>query len=141
MVKGIYKKEQWASAFVDSVGLGGPIAEHLHDKVSARIKGFSWSESNKTPAYEHLRSLVFDHKLKFADHLKSQIIADFKNVSRMVSENGKVKFVASHSSQGHSDITSALVLALQAAKQYPVNATSPMPFGFQSAFGAKQWRL
>lgn len=69
-VKSIYQKEQWSSALVDSVGLGGPIAEQLHDKVSARIKGFSWNESNKTPAYEFLRSLVFDHKLKFAEHLK-----------------------------------------------------------------------
>ena len=70
IVKNLYKKEQWASAYVDAVGLGGPVAEHLHDKVSARINPFLWTESTKSPAYEHLRSMVFDHKIVFSNHIK-----------------------------------------------------------------------
>lgn len=70
IVKNLYKKEQWASAYVDAVGLGSPVAEHLHDNVSARIKPFQWTESTKSPAYEHLRSMVFDHKIVFSQNIK-----------------------------------------------------------------------
>ena len=134
--KQLYAQKKWNSGYVDAVGIGGPVAETLHDKISTKIQPFTWTASNKTPAYEYLRSLIFDHKIKFASHLKSLIETDFANVSRIVSENGQVKFIAAHTSAGHSDATSALVLALQAAKQNPANFVVPSTYMMQSSFGS-----
>ena len=139
--KQLYAQKKWHSGYVDAVGIGGPVAETLHDKISAKIQPFTWTASNKTPAYEHLRSLIFDHKIKFANHLKPLIETDFANVSRIVSENGQVKFIAAHTAAGHSDATSALVLALQAAKQNPANFVVPSPYMMQSSFGSWSSRL
>ena len=90
------------------------MAEFATKQVSTKIKGFTWTGSNKTPAYEDLRALVFDHKLKFAKHLEELIKQDFRNVHRVVSESGKVSYQAGRDENGHSDATSALVLAIQA---------------------------
>lgn len=136
-----YAQKKWSSGYVDAVGLGSPIAEFIHDKVSARIKPFVWNETNKANAYEYLRSLILDHKIIFAPHLEQIVKTDFQNVSRIVTENGKVKFVAQHNSQGHSDITSALVLALWAAHETPSSFAMPQTYQMQSSFGSWGSRL
>lgn len=97
--------------------------------VSKRIRPFTFTGANKEPAYEALRAAVFDCKMTFAPELKSQVIADFENVHRIVSEAGKVSFEAGHSAQGHSDLTSALVLAVKAAHDFKPTTTMPTPFG------------
>ena len=43
-----YNTKKWSSGYVDAVGLGSPIAEFIHDKVSARIKPFMWNDTNKS---------------------------------------------------------------------------------------------
>ena len=75
--KSLNSKCKWKAGYVDAVGLGGPIAEQIHDTVNARIKPYVWTATNKTPAYERLRSLIFDKKIKFAPHLKDLLVADF----------------------------------------------------------------
>ena len=121
--------------------MGSPIAEFIHDRVSARIKPFVWNETNKSNAYEYLRSLILDHKITFAPHLEQMVKIDFQNVSRIVTENGKVKFVAQHNSQGHSDITSALVLALWSAHDNPASFAMPQTYMMPTAFGSYGSRL
>ena len=74
----------------------------------------TFTASNKTPCYEDLRSKIFDHKLKFNKKLKELIVDDFNNVHRVVSEAGRVSYEAGRNANGHSDATSALVLALRA---------------------------
>lgn len=95
------------------------MAEFATKQVSTKIKGYTWTGSNKTPAYEALRAMIFDHKLKFAQHLKQLVVQDFSNVHRVVTEAGKVSYQAGRNENGHSDATSALVLAIQAAVQHP----------------------
>ena len=136
-----YTQKKWSSGYVDAVGLGSPIAEFIHDRVSARIKPFVWNETNKSNAYEYLRSLILDHKITFSPHLEQMVKIDFQNVSRIVTENGKVKFVAQHNSQGHSDITSALVLALWSAHDNPASFAMPQTYMMPTAFGSYGSRL
>lgn len=93
--------------------------------------------ANKTPLYEAVRAKVFDHKLKFNSTFKDEIVKDFNNVRRMVTEEGKVKFTADRNDSGHSDLTSSLTLALEAARLHPMSFSQPqthMPF---SAFGSR----
>ena len=114
VLKQLNEKHKWNAGYIDSVGIGNPIAEFANKQVSAKIKGFAWSASNKTKVYENARSLIFDRKLVFAEHLKSIIMPDFENISRIVNEAGQVKYSAGRNEQGHSDAASALFLALWA---------------------------
>ena len=86
--------------------------------------------------FENLRSRIFDHTLKINRKFKSMIELDFNNVQRIVNEAGQVKYEAGHNAQGHSDITSAIVLALQAIRDKPVSFSMPTTYMRNSAFGS-----
>lgn len=118
-MKALYEKNGWSSGLIDANGIGNPIAEFANKNISARITGFTWTASNKTPSYENTRSLVFDRKLVFSEHLRQLVVSDFQNVSRIVTEAGVVKYVAGRDANGHSDVTSAIVLGLLSAKKAP----------------------
>ena len=53
------------------------MAEFATKKVTSKIKGYTWTSANKTPAYEDVRASIFDHKLKFKRSLKSLVESDF----------------------------------------------------------------
>lgn len=125
-LQSLYKTYNFQNGFIDANGIGNPIAEFANKRISARIKAFAWTGANKTPAYEFLRSKIFDRQLFFAEHLKPLITSDFQNIERIVTNDGNIKYVAGRNEQGHSDATSALVLALQAAKQTKT-VLPPMP--------------
>ena len=59
---------------------------------------------------------------------------DFVNVTRVVSESGKVSYEAGRNGDGHSDFTSALVLAIQAAVDTPYQTGLPAPNPIRSVF-------
>lgn len=91
--------------------------------------------------YEDLRSKVFDHKLKFSRKLKDLVVSDFSNVHRIVSEAGKVSYEAGRTADGHSDATSAIVLALRAVHDMEYGAQEPLTYVRPSPFGAWRSRL
>ena len=66
---------------------------------------------------------------------------DFRNVQRIVSEAGDVKYVAGRDSNGHSDFVSSLVMNIQAVRDNPINATMPSTFQSFSAFGTRYSRF
>ena len=114
ILKEKHEKLHYRAGYIDQNGIGSALAEFANKQVSAKIKGFTWTATNKTSSYEDLRALVFNRKLKFAKHLEELIKQDFRNVHRVVSESGKVSYQAGRDENGHSDATSALVLAIQA---------------------------
>lgn len=133
--KALWDSKKWSSGFVDAVGLGSPVAEELHDRVSPRIRPFVWTASNKSPAYERFRSLVMDGRLRFAPHLEELVREDCANVRRIVADDGKVKFAAGRNRFGHSDVVSAAVLALEAAFQMPAQPAYPATVQREGSFG------
>lgn len=133
----MHRRYGYFAGYVDQNGIGSALAEFASKKVTARIKGFTWTSANKTPAYEALRAAVYDGRLLVNRRLKSLVELDFQNVHRIVNEAGRVFFEAGRNGQGHSDLTSALVLGLQAAKDRPASFASPQPWAFPSAFGAR----
>lgn len=136
MVKEKHAKNHYRGGYIDQNGIGSALAEFVTKKVSTLLQGFTWTGTNKGPAYERLRAGVFDHKLKFATHLKNQIIADVSNVHRIVTESGQVKYEAGRNAEGHSDLTSAIVLALEANASRPQQISMPTSQILQSMFGA-----
>lgn len=125
-LQSLHKTYNFQNGFIDANGIGNPIAEFANKRISARIKAFTWTGANKTPAFEYMRSKIFDRQLFFAEHLKPLITTDFQNVQRIITADGNIKYVAGRDENGHSDAVSALVLALQAAKQLKT-VLPPMP--------------
>ena len=135
MAKSLHNKNTYKSGYVDKTGIGSAFSEFVEKKVCSQIKGLQFTVANKVPMFENLRSRIFDHTLKINRKFKSMIELDFNNVRRIVNEAGQVKYEAGHNSQGHSDITSAIVLALQAIKDKPVSFSLPSAYQRYSAFG------
>lgn len=71
MVKEKHAKNHYRGGYIDQNGIGSALAEFVSKKVSTLLQGFTWTGTNKGPAYERLRASIFDHKLKFAKHLKN----------------------------------------------------------------------
>lgn len=141
ILKQLNEKLKYKGGFIDANGIGSALSEFASKQVSAKIRPFIWTSANKTPAYEDMRAMVFDHKLKFASHLEQLVKQDIRNVHRLVNEAGKVSYSAGRDANGHSDATSAMVLAIQAAKQFPNQLATPQAYGRQSAFGGYDPRM
>ena len=141
MAKSLHNKNTYKSGYVDKTGIGSAFSEFVEKKVCSQIKGLQFTASNKTQMFENLRSRIFDHTLKINRKFKSMIELDFNNVQRIVNEAGQVKYEAGHNSQGHSDITSAIVLALKAIKDNPISFSMPTTYMRNSAFGSFQRRF
>lgn len=56
IIKNTYEKYHPLCVYGDNGGLGNPLMEQLNKEVSSRIKGFNFTVSSKTPAYEYLRT-------------------------------------------------------------------------------------
>jgi hypothetical protein len=50
---------------------------------------------------------------------------DFAKVRRYISSTGKISYSAPHSKDGHSDITSGIVLALESIRNNPIRFVNP----------------
>lgn len=98
------------------------------------MKGFSWTGTNKTPAYEAFKADVIQRKIVFSKRFEDMLREDIRMVSRIVTPDGKTKYSAARSNLGHGDISSALVLAHQAWRDMPRNMTMPIAVGFTSIF-------
>lgn len=134
ILKQIYRIRNYASGYVDRNGIGSAFSEFATKQVSSRIQGWNFTSQNKPPMYERLRSMVYDHKVKFNSKLRKLIEQDFRNVQRIITPDGNVKYIAGHDQNGHSDATSGIVLALQAAFDRPASLASPIPYSIPSRF-------
>lgn len=139
--KQLNDKYKFKFGYVDETGIGNALAEFISKKVNSQIKGLSFTAANKTPMYEYLRSQIFQHKLFINKKFQSIIEQDFQNVQRIVTENGQVKFNAGRDQNGHSDITSALVLCLNAIRQNPVVFSNPQAGIYTSRLNSWHSRL
>lgn len=138
-VENIYAKTQ-PYGYVDSNGIGSALAEYINKKCP-KIKGFVTTAANKTSLYEYLRAKIFEHKFHVRKKFQPIIISDFNNISRIISEDGKVHYSAEHNAEGHSDVASALVLGMQAEREHQQNAAMPVSYSNYTAFGNYRSRI
>lgn len=88
VLRELHVRNAYSSGLIDSTGIGSAFAEFASKQVSSRIKGLQFTASNKTPMYERLRSMVFEHRIMFPKRLKSVIESDIRNVQRLITESG-----------------------------------------------------
>ena len=138
-IKDLHQKYNFTGGYIDEGGIGSAVAEQITKTISSKIKGMTFTGSNKTPMYENVRAKVYDHKLFFNPEFKQLIKDDFRNVHRIVTENGIVKYEAGRDGDGHSDFTSSLVLAVEAQRQMPASFSMPSTYSRQSAFNYKRY--
>lgn len=141
IVKNLHAKHAFLAGYIDQTGIGSAFAEFVTNKVSTKIKGLQFTGSNKPVMYEDLRSKIFNHKVAFNKAIKPIIEPDLKNVQRIVTESGTVKYQAGRDENGHSDSVSALVLAIKAIHDNPLNASLPTTASFSSRLGCNISRL
>ena len=120
---------------MDEVGVGYGLAERINREISARIKGYSWNASNKTEAFELFKTDALSRKIGFPRKYEEAIKAEIKMVTKIVTPDGKTKYTAARNSLGHGDLVSGMILAHQAWRDMPMNASVPAPVPFSSAFG------
>ena len=134
IIKDINQKHQIVGGYVDAVGVGSMLAEEIQRTVNTKIKPFYWTGANKTEAHDQLRSCIQNGNFFVNQTFKQLIVNDFGNVRRYISNTGKISYSAPHTSDGHSDITSAIVLALQAIHDNPVSFATPVSYSRSSVF-------
>ena len=138
----LHKEHRYTHGYIDANGIGAALSEYVHKSPGcAAIEGFITTASNKPKLFETLRSKIFERKIHFANKLKDRILSEFSKISKISNEDGKTMYLAARDADGHCDGTSALILALEAARQHPASATQPSPSPFSSAFGSRFSRL
>lgn len=126
--KELNKKYKFKAGYIDAGGIGSAVAEFANRQISVKIKPFSFTGTNKTPSYEALRDKIFQRQIKFNKKFKTILDNDFRNVSRIVTEDGKVKFEAGRGDEGHSDAVSSIVMNVQAIHDNPISFSLPQGY-------------
>ena len=134
VIKSVYEKYRPICVYGDNGGLGNPLVEKLNKEVSQRIKGFNFTSTSKTPAYEYLRNMIFDRRLFISEEYRDKILNDFSLIQQIITDTGKIMYVSRRSNGSHGDLVSSLVLGLQAVRDNGVNHSLPITHSFKSRF-------
>ena len=133
--KHVAMQKHFVAGYIDAGGIGSAVAEFAGQKISPKLKPFIFTGSSKTPAYELFRSKVMQRgQILFSPEAAKLARADVLNVSRIVTESGQVRYTAESNDEGHGDIVSGIVLALQAWHDFPLQASLPIPYARASSF-------
>lgn len=132
----MFKRFQPKAFYGDAGGLGSPLMEQLNRTVSTRIKGISFTATNKPEMYEYFRKCVFDRKLRIRQTYKQVFLDDISLVRQTISDSGKTSYDAIRANGSHADSMSALVLALHAERDNRQQMSTPQSFARQSPLGA-----
>lgn len=133
-VKNLNKKKTYHGGYVDAVGVGSMISEEIHRTINGKINPFNWNGTNKTLLHDNLRALMQDGKLKIRKPFVEMVKQDMSQIRRYISSTGRIAYTAPHTKDGHSDITSAICLAVQSVHDNPVSISLPLPYLRSSLF-------
>lgn len=133
--KHVQMQKGFVAGYIDAGGIGSAVAEFAGQKISPKLKPFVFTGTSKTPAYELFRSKVMQRgQILFSPEAAKLARADVLNVSRIVTESGQVRYTAESNAEGHGDIISGIVLALQAWHDFPIQVSLPIPYARPTSF-------
>jgi phage FluMu gp28-like protein len=102
-------------AAVDSTGIGAMIAEELARKFGTyRVSECQFSAAFKGEIMTHLRRMFEDRAVRIP--VNRTVREDLHSLQKITSQTGGVKYSAPRTDDGHADRSTALALALHAAK-------------------------
>lgn len=125
IVEQLNNRYKFFAGYTDDVGIGNMIAEEIQKNVNAKIKGYSWNGNNKAILHDNLRTIIQNRNFYVNSELVDLVKNDFAKVRRYISSTGKISYSAPHSKDGHSDVTSGIVLALESIRNNPISFVNP----------------
>ena len=97
---------------VDATGSGAMLAEELARKHGSRIRQISFTAETKASLFTGLRRSFDERTLRIPP--SREIREDLHGIQKVAGQGG-IRYLATHTEDGHSDRAAALALALQAA--------------------------
>lgn len=136
IIRGLNRKYNIESGYIDATGIGSVLGEEIPRTINSRIKPLTFTASNKSDLYDSLRVNLCNHNMIFNKEIIETVKRDVCNVRRYVSNTGKITYSAGRDENGHSDITSGLVLLNKAGKELEFKGNDE-PFSYKrfSVFG------
>lgn len=125
---------------IDATGIGSMLAEEVQRK-HPKIKPFIFSSGTKTSSYDRLRKTLQSRQLFIVNDFFEQLMSDMLGVKRIIGNNGRTSYSALHTSDGHSDATSALALAVESYHDMPPSFAEPLSWLPQSTFGPRTRKI
>ena len=120
----IQNRYQAKKIFVDSSGLGGPIAEQLN-KVDKRFQPHQFTNPAKNRLFETFKDGVLSKKLFFSNKYINLLASELNLVSKVISDSGQVRYQQNRVGNSHADVLIATMLAYLAG--YDSQASYSMP--------------
>ena len=120
----IQNRYQAKKIFVDSSGLGGPIAEQLN-KVDKRFQAHQFTNPAKNRLFETFKDGVLSKKLFISNKYVNLLASELNLVSKVISETGQVRYQQNRVGNSHADVLIATMLAYLAG--YDSQASYSMP--------------
>ena len=120
----IQNRYQAKKIFVDSSGLGGPIAEQLN-KVDKRFQAHQFTNPAKNRLFETFKDGVLSKKLFISNKYVNLLASELNLVSKVISETGQVRYQQNRVGNSHADVLIATMLAYLAG--YDSQASYLMP--------------
>lgn len=133
VIKAKFTQYQPKLLFGDSGGLGLPLCEEL-SKFNSRCKPFFFTAKSKPEAFSYFKKVINANELFIKKEFLSDIATDVQNVTQIISDDGRVSYIARHSKDGHSDRLSSLLLALMANHDSPITFQLPVAIPRNSRF-------
>jgi phage FluMu gp28-like protein len=104
---------------VDSTGLGGPISEHLAERLGEyKLDAVTFTADRKRELFSRAKKVFQAGGVRIPRD--PRLRDDLASIQRIVTPQGAVKYVAARTADGHADRATALALAIHAA-----NAIAP----------------
>ncbi len=105
-------------AAIDSTGLGGPVSEHLAQRLgSYKLDAVNFTNDRKRELFSRTKKAFQSRSVRIPSD--SRLRDDFSSIQRIVTPQGIVKFIAARTKDGHADRATALALALHAESKIP----------------------
>ena len=129
----IQNRYQAKKIFVDSSGLGGPIAEQLN-KVDKRFQPHQFTNTAKNRLFETFKDGVLSKKLFFSNKYINLLASELNLVSKVISDSGQVRYQQNRVGNSHADVLIATMLAYLAGYDSQASYSMPMTYKRVSIF-------
>lgn len=129
----IQNRYQAKKIFVDSSGLGGPIAEQLN-KVDKRFQPHQFTNPAKNRLFETFKDGILSKKLFISNKYVNLLASELNLVTKVISDSGQVRYQQNRVGNSHADVLIATMLAYLAGYESQASYSMPTTYKRVSIF-------